>query len=329
MTTSAGDLQVGFGEESSWNTPVTPDHFIEVTDESVKQTIDRIESSGLRTNRVLASSANWTPGNVDINGDLNFEFQSRGMGLLLKHLTGVTPTITTPGGGSTSRNQATKLSATETTDGKGLTFQIARTDVAGARQKFTYSGAKIASWELSCNAGEILMGKVTLDAASETQATGSVTSPTYPTGTPLVYAGAAITLAGSSFDVKSFDIKGDNGLKTDRYVLGSTTKKEQLQTGLRSVTGTLGVEWTGLTAYQRFTTGATATLQAKFQSLNTIDGSIYASLTITMEKVRFDGDTPVGGGQLIEHNLNFVALDDESTGTSPVLFDYTSLDTSA
>ena len=32
---------------------------------------------------------------------------------------------------------------------------------------------------------------------------------------------------------------------------------------------------------------------------------------------------------LVEHNLNFVALDDESSGTSPVIFDYTSLDTAA
>jgi hypothetical protein len=84
MTIAAGDLQLSFGEESTFNTTVAPTRAIEVTDEDLKTTIDRVESKGLRTARVLASKTNWNAGNIDVGGDIGFEVQSRGMGLLFR-----------------------------------------------------------------------------------------------------------------------------------------------------------------------------------------------------------------------------------------------------
>jgi hypothetical protein len=167
------------------------------------------------------------------------------------------------------------MSATETTDGKSLTFEAARTgrdrhppEVCLRRLSDRFMGT-------SCNAGEVLMGKVTIDGASEAVTTASARRAfTYPAGVPLVYTGAAISVAGSTFTVKQFDLKGDNGLQQSRYMLGSSTKKEQLQTALRSVTGTLTCEWSGLTAYQRFVNGTTASLSATFNTVSPIEGSL-------------------------------------------------------
>jgi Phage tail tube protein len=331
MTIAAGDLQLAFGEESTFNTTVTPTRVIEVTDENLKTTIDRVDSKGLRTQRTLASKTNWNAGNIDVGGDIGFEVSSRGMGLLFKHMLGVTsPTLTTPAGGTNAKKQSYGLSATETTDGKSLTIEAARTDITGTRQKFVYGGCKVASWELSVNAGEVLMGKITVDGASETATTASATSLTYPTGVPLVYTGAAISVGGSTFSVKQFDLKGENGLQQSRYMLGSSTKKEQLQTAIRAVSGTLTCEWSGLTAYQRFINGTTASLSATFSTVSAIEGSLLGSVTITIPDVRFDGDTPnTNPAQIIEHPLNFVVLDDESTATAPITIDYVSLDTAA
>lgn len=329
MAYSAGDLQVGFGEESSWNNATFPtvSRFLEVTDENIKLSIDRIESKGLRTQRTLASKTNWTSGNIDVSGDFSFELNSRGMGLLFKHVLGATPVTTTPSGGTNARTHTIGMSPNDIADGKSLGLEVARTDITGTRYRFRYSGAKIPQFEISCNAGEIAMGKATVDAAAEAVSTSTITTASYLAGVPLVFTGAAVNVAGSSFAVKSFELKIDQGLKTDRYVLGSSTKLEQIQTGLRSVTGSLGVEWSGLTAYQRFTAGTTAAVSVTFATISAIEGSIMGGLTITLPDVRFDGDTPMGGGQIVEHNLPFVVLDDESTNTSPVTFAYTSLDT--
>ena len=325
MAYNAGDLQVGLGSEGSWNaSSTTINKFIEVTGETLKASYDRVESKGLRTQRILAAKDKFTKGKVDVNGDLEFEWLTNGQGFLLEHMLGASVTTTTVVAGV--KKHSYSLTSGMTTDGKGLAAQIVRTDVAGTRQPFTYSGLKVSSWEISAQQGEVCQGKLTFDGANET-VSGTAASPTYIAGTPLVYAGAAISVDGASFEVKSVSIKGENALKADRYVLGSNIKKEQVQSGMRTVTGTLGVEFKDVTAYNRVVNASVVSFQAKFESLDVITGSTKASLTVTIPDVRFEGETPTGGGQIIEHSLNFVALDDESSAASPCTIEYVTSDT--
>jgi len=323
MAYSAGDIQVGYGVESVFGTAVAPTKFFEITSESLKQTIDRTDSKGLRTQRVLASKANWSPGKIDAGGDIEFEWQTKGMGRLLGHLLGDTVSTT----GTTSYTHVYEMTAGETTNGKSMTWQVGRTDASGNRARFIYAGAKATSWEISAAAGEIVMGKVSLDAQSETVDATAPATATYPTGVPLVFQGAAVNVDGTSFTCKNVSIKGDNALKTDRYNLGSNLKKEQVQNGLRSITGQIGLEFDGLTAYNYVVNGSVKSFSAVFSSLDAIDGSVKASLTISLPDIRFDGETPVANnGQIIDHNLNFVALDDETGSASPCVITYVTLD---
>jgi hypothetical protein len=325
MAYNAGDLQVGLASEGSWNaSSTTINKWIEVTGETVKASYDRVEAKGLRTQRILAAKDKFTKGKVDVNGDLEFEWLTNGQAFLLEHMLGSSVTTTTVVSGV--KKHSYSLTAGTTTDGKGLAAQIVRTDVAGARQPFTYSGLKVSSWEISAQQGEVCQGKLTLNGANETVG-GTAATPTYIAGTPLVYAGAAITVGGSSFEVKSVSVKGENMLKADRYVLGSNIKKEQVQSGVRTITGTLGVEFNDVAAYNRVVNASVVSFQAKFESLDAVTGSTKASLTITMPDIRFEGETPTGGGQIIEHNLNFMALDDETSATSPCTIDYVTTDT--
>jgi hypothetical protein len=325
MGYSAGDLQVGLGSEGSWNAASTTiNKFIEVTSETVKASYDRVESKGLRTQRILAAKDKFTKGKVDVNGDLEFEWLTNGQGFLLEHMLGATVDTTDVVSGV--KKHTYTLTSGTTTDGKGLAAQIVRTDVGGTRRPFTYSGLKVSSWEISAQQGEVCQGKLTLDGANETVG-GTAAASTYVAGTPLVYAGAAITVAGTAFEVKSVSIKGENALKADRYMLGSNIKKEQVQSGMRTVTGTLGVEFKDVAAYNRVVNASVVAFQAKFESLDAITGSTKASLTVTIPDIRFDGETPTGGGQIIEHSLNFMALDDDSSSTSPCTIEYVTSDT--
>lgn len=331
MGYSAGDLQVGFGVESTWNTGVAPTRYVEVISESLKADRDRMDSKGLRSGRTLEGKDKFVAGKVDVGGDIELELQTKGIGFLFGHMLGATVSTTTASGGTSAKTHTYSMKATETTDGKGLTAHVVRTDVAGARQRFGYSGVKVQSWELSSQAGEICTMKLTLDGANETvngSSAYAATTPSYSSSSiPLVFTGAAISVDGSSFEVKNCSIKGDNSIKTDRFVLGSNIKREQVQAGLRTVTGQLGVEFAGTTAYNYVVNANAVAFQAKFESVAEIEVGVKASVVVNLPDIRFDGETPNGGGQIIEHNLSFVALDNESNDDSPCTIAYTTLDT--
>lgn len=325
MTYSAGDLQVGFGIESTWGTAVTPTRTFEVVSEAFKASYDRIDSKGIRTSRVLQSKTGWATGKVDVNGEVELELPTKGLGMLLSAMVG---TATATGTGTTAKTYVYNMTAGATTDGKGLTAEVSRADIGGTRQVFTYAGLKVQSWEVSAAQGELCMLKLSLDGKSETLGT-TVTTAAYPTSLPFVFTGAAISVGGSTFECKQVSVKGDNALKVDRYALGDKYKKEQVQSGLRSITGSLTADFNGVTAYNRVVNGDVVAFEAKFESAGEIATGVKASLTINIPDVRFEGDTPTGGGQLIDQTLNFVALDDESGSASPCVITYVTLDAAA
>ena len=160
------------------------------------------------------------------------------------------------------------------------------------------AGATIASVTSSTAA--------TLSANASASGTGvtftfgvALASASYPASIkPLKFNHAAITIGGSSVNVNSLSISGDNGLNTDRRYLGTQYVAEPLEAGLRNYSGTLDVEFANLTHYTRFVAGTEAALVASFTS-----GS--DSVTITTN-VRFDGSTPqVGGPEMLMQSLPF------------------------
>lgn len=127
----------------------------------------------------------------------------------------------------------------------------------------------------------------------------ALASASYPASIkPLKFNHAAITIGGSSVNVNSLSISGDNGLNSDRRYLGTQFTAEPLESGLRSYSGTLDVEFADLTHYTRFVAGTEAALVASFTSGTD-------SVTITTN-VRFDGSTPqVGGPETLMQSLPF------------------------
>lgn len=335
MAYSAGDLQVGFGIEalpgasSGWNpaTPATATRFIEVVSESVKASYDRIDSKGLRSQRVLEGKDKFVTGKVDVSGDIEFELQTKGLGFLFGHMLGSTVTSATAAGGTSAKTHTYAMTAGTTTDGAGLTAQIVRADNTGTQQGFSYTGCKVQSWELMAAQNEVCTAKLTLDGANEKVGTTPATASYGSSSTPLVFSGAAILVAGSSFECKSVSIKGDNKLKTDRYVLGSNIKKQQINSGVREISGQIGLEFSGTAAYNRVVNADSVAFQATFSSIADIESGVKSSVVVTIPDIRFEGETPTGGGQIIEHNLTFKALDDETSATSPISIAYTTLDT--
>lgn len=326
----AGGLSAQFGmvDEATFGVPPTVSRFLEFNNETLDQSIARIDSSGLRVGRKVLRSSQWVPGKKNVTGDVEFEWQQQGMGLLLKHSFG-SIVSSQPNVGSNPTVWEHKATVGQI-DGKSFTCQVGMGDVTGNQRAFTYSGCKISKWDLSVAVDGLLLFKPTIDGISESTSI-ALAAATYAANTnPLSFVGATITMpGGATGNVSKFDLTGDNGLSLARYFLsgaGAQTKKEQLEEGLRPYAGSLDVEFTDLTAYNLFVNGTMGIMTAFFEGAN-ISGSYNYALELTMSGVRFDGKTPdVSGPKIVVQTMPFVALD-TGDGTGGVQAVYRTTDT--
>ena len=329
--------QVGWSEETTYGTAVTVAKFAEFNQESVKLNIGRIESKSIRAaNRVLRNDR-WIANKKGAAGDLEVEVQSKGMGLLFKHMLG-SSVITTPGGATLSRKHRYILGDIGAGANPSLTVQVGRPDIAGTVQPFTYKGVRVKDWEMSCDVDGILMLKLGLDAQDETTATGLAAASFPATSEVLNYVGGSFTLGGTytlatdvvaggtAFDVMKFNVKSDNKINDGRYFIrANTLKKAPILADLVDTTVTADVEFNTLTDYNRFANGTTGVFYALFAG-STIETTFKYQVEVIFPVVRFDGETPtIQGNDVTTHTISMKPLFD---GTNdPLVVTYQTTDT--
>lgn len=286
--------QLGFAEESTYGTFVAPTRFLELNNSNVKFERERIDSGGIRAGRRVLHR--WAPGIQRVAGDVEFELAPQGFALLWKHILGG---ISTAGA-----NPYTHTVTPGDLAGKSLSLQIGKPDIGGTVRVFSYLGVKVTGIELSAAVNEYAMMTVSfygnhLDTAQ------TLGTATYPTGlTPFDFTKGSVSLAGSGFDVKEFTLNIDNGLEVDRHFIRATTperSKEPLESTRRDITGSMTADFSDLTALNRFINGTEAALVLTFNA------GASAQTTITMN-VRFDGEDPDLGPELLEQPLQFKAV---------------------
>jgi hypothetical protein len=285
--------QIGIGVESTVGTAATPTRFYEFNDESIAQTIERIESEGLRTgNRVLRSDR-FVSGQKAIEGSFSMDMTAGNTAILFKHALGA---VATAGSFVHTCTMSDPF-------GLGLTLEVGRPGNDGTVRAFTYAGCKINTLDLSVSVGELLSAEFGI-IGTTAETIGSVTSASYGTGLELLhFAGAAITVGGTAYPCKDFSLSVNNGLTGDRYVLGSQIAQQPIASSMAEVTGSLVAEFVDATAYNRVVNATTAAIVATFTD------SASKSITVTVPVARFDGDTPtVGGPDILDQTLNFKGL---------------------
>jgi len=300
---------------------VAPTRFLEFVDESIQLTVDRIESTGLRTGNQLLRIDRWAANRKGAAGDVNWEVANTGFGLLFKHMFGGS-VISTPTNGVLTRDHTYTLADPI---GKSLSVQLGVTDTAtGTTNPFTYKGSKITSWEFSQALDGIAMLKTTIDAMDEDQ-TISLGAASYPAAQSLFnFTQAQATVAGANFDVTGITLSYDAALKTDRYfVRTNTLKKEPIRNAFVAFTGSIDCEFTDLSAYNRFVNGTLAAVTLTYtgaQIENVASPGPYSyQLIWTLPQVRFDGTSPdVGGPDIVPLTLPIKVLWDGTTSPSLV-----------
>ena len=285
--------QIGIGVETTVGTAATPTRFYEFNDESIAMTIERIESEGLRTgNRVLRSDR-YASGQKAIEGSFSMDMTADNTAILFKHALGAVATAGT----------YTHTCTMADPFGLGLTIEVGRPGNDGTVRAFTYAGCKINSLDLSVSVGELLSAEFgVIGTTAET--IGTVTAASYGSSLELLhFAGAAITVAGTSYPCKDFSLSVNNGLTADRFVLGSQVAQQPIASSLAEVTGSLTSEFLDATAYNRVINATHAAVVATFTD------STADTITVTVPVARFDGDTPsVGGPDILDQTLNFKGL---------------------
>lgn len=293
--------QLGYKQETTWGTGVVVDTFVPFLNETLKYDPGILVSNGILAGALLQRESQTTNGKVTAGGDLGLELYDRSVGVLLYHALGSVTTTAT-----TAPYTHTMSLSSEPLKGKGLTVQVGRPDKTGTVQPFTYTGCKVASWEIALTAGEIGTLGLTLVAQDETTATGLASASfTTPTPSPMtgVYSGGSFSLAGSSLCVRSVKIHGDNKLNVDRRCIGTRLISEPVRMDYTDLTGEVTLEFPDLVHYNRFKAGTTGTMV--FGAANQ-DGS--STLNVTANVRTMGAPVNVSNRDILLSTMSFKCL---------------------
>ncbi len=308
--------------QSDYATAVVVDRPFEFNSESITHDIVQLYSRGFGRGRVDATDRVKV---VTRNhaGDIESDVMNKSFGLLFQHMLGQ-DTVT----GSSANKTHTCVLDSVAQQGKFMTVQIGRADVAGTPEPFTYRGGKITKWDLSCALDQILKLKTSWSFAQVATNT-ALAAPSWPSAQePFIFAEGAVTVGGSSKFAKSFRLSGDPKMVTDRRGIGNVMK-EPLAGDFTEITGSLGCEFEDLTDWAAAIAGTQQALVITFTLATVIPTTVVPySLTITCPKVLFTEAKPtVGGAGLIPLELPFRVLDDRTN--PPVKFEYVTSDAAA
>lgn len=317
------DSVLGFAKETTYGTAVAPTRFYELVSESLAGKYERVDSEAIRKGQRVLNKDRFVVNPKGAEGDVTLEVLDKGFGFFLEHMFG---SVATTGASSPYTHTGSVGELT----GKSLTCQVQRVDSAGAPQTFTYEGGKVTSWELSNSVDQILQLSLSLDFEAETVGAGAgayaAASPTYPASSQLLaFNSGSVNIGGTAVHLTEFSLKGDNGLKTDRYRLGTSSKREPLEEGMREYEVECKLDFEGLTQYNRVAAATAAGALAVVTASWTAVGGF--GVTVTMNNVRFDEvENPFDGANVIEQSLKGMALTDSSNAT-PVSLAYVTSDT--
>jgi hypothetical protein len=295
---------------------------MEFNSESLEYKKKIAQSQGLRAGGRLGRTAKRVVVSSDASGDIALDLPTKGLGLILSHAMGTTPSPTTVASGVYSYAFTLGDSG-----GKSFTTQVGVPKLDGTIVPKTFTGCKVASFEISVSNGGMAEGKFALDAKDMTTATALAT-PAYVVSNVFHFAQGSVTRNGVAVaNVSDFSVSVDNTLKADRFNLGSAGKKsEQIIAGFRKASGKMSAEFTNSDFFTDFMTDADVAITLKFEGA-VISGGFKESLTITIPSARLDSDTPkVAGPDVVTQSLDFEILDNSSS--EPITITYQTTDSS-
>jgi len=314
--------QFGIKEETVYGTPVTVDRFLEIESSSVVTKVGKVESPVLGSQYLKASHVSTYVAGAE--GDVIWPVMSKGFGKLFKQLLGASSSVQV---GGTAEWVHTFTPDAAGGAGVSATAQLGKPAVDGTVHPFTYEGGKVTAWEFELSINEVL--KLTATWVFENVLTATpLASPSYLAGREqFLWTNATLTWGGTTICVREFTLSGERSLDTERYCLGSTSRKEPILNGLSEINIEATGEFASLAAYNDFIAGTQRelVLTVTGSPIPTASNPYKIVFTIAAAELVDPGEPEISGPEILEQPLNFRALDN---GTDPVIqIDYHTDDT--
>lgn len=312
------------GVESSYGTAVTPDRFYEIQEgEGLERKHSVLQPTGLRPNLWCPLGTGRTVGRHWGEGPVVMEVAPSGFGRWFQHMLGA-GTVVQSGTVAAYNHTYTPGSLT----GKSLTIQKAVMSSAGSAVPFTFEGCKIPEWEMKISNDGYCLLTVSIDA-EQVRDTTALVAANYGTAVPFNFTQAALTLGGTALaGVTDFTIKQNNGLKLDRWYIGTGGVKAQpIEVGFRQISGQLQAEFPSVDGmYAAFTADTGLGLVLTFTGPNIGTTGVASKLTLTLADIRFGGETPkISGPGPADFTAPFEGFEAAAGGTA-IKIEYTSPD---
>ena len=292
---------VGIGEEVTWGTPVAFTNWLRLTSATMTRDITREVDPTMGTDAAVAHVelgavtfiASETAG---LSIEFPFSYDDSTL-MLLKHALG---TVATTGAGPYVHTftLATPLPT-------GLTAEI----ITGTSAKSEdFEGGKIASWEISGEAGKALM--CSFDLICETSiARATKSSPTYSSAGLRAYHHqvGAISWNARTPKMVSFKISGDNGIDR-RQLLGSSDTAEPSPENPIAISCEITIEYDSVTGDNIY---ADYIAQTAADLAFTVTGTTNNAVTFTIHNAIITSHSmPVSSRGKLTQTLTFTGYGD-------------------
>ena len=344
--TLQSDASIGFGDESTYGTGVTPTRWIEFLDQSMVQNPKYVQGQGLRVGKIVPRTARRALSMVDVSGDISWEWATLGMGKLFRYMLG-TSTSTLVSGALYQQ-----LHTPAVTDPMpSATIQAGLPPIGGgATLPQTFLGCVVDKWSIDVDFQKALITVKTTWKGKEMVTATAYTAPSYAAapglftfpqgaiqigvvGTAVLTVPTASALASMTSpaaiasNVTKFSLSCDNATDDGAYAFnGSGKRVRQPVLGMRNITGQMTVEltdnqWRDWYIGQNALT-AILTFTSPIQS-----GGTNLKAQITVPNFILEGDIPTpNGGKIVTTDIKFTVLDGESAA-SPLYIAQTTTDT--
>jgi len=306
-------------KETAYGTPVAPDKFLDIVSESLAYRNNVIYVENVNAVDFLKQVA----GPYGIAGDFDLKIEPENIGHILLGLFGQ---VTSEQQGATSAYKHTFKPISEDTELPSFTFEVGIGAVTARR----IAGCKVRRLSLSCAAGDLLLGSVTL--VGKKDAIQSLQTPSFSALPPFAWNQATITRAGSAIKPLGFEFNYENILSEDEYRLTTDRTIQELPWLSRRISGRLDLKFANADDLKRFYGSATATepqetietiaLNFKFVGA-LIEATYYYTLELDLPKVVYDiANANINVRDKIVQGLEWTALYD-ATATYPAKIDLT------
>ncbi|MFI6861295.1 phage tail tube protein [Streptomyces sp. NPDC050421] len=306
------DASIGISPEATYGTPAAKVEGYEGKADSWKTTREFIESVGFRAGMQTARADRRNIVNMGGEGELEVDLLDAGASGLLsavfdKHDGGTPDAVT----GLTAH----VFNTDSVTSAPSFTSQMLRPTVEGTHVAYRHVGCVATEFSLTAEVENPVVLNVTFDFQDVSHS--STSSEFLPIAYPeesyaYDWTRAAITIkrAGASvvFDVNSFELTGELGLKVDRrFLRGNQLKKKPVRNAVPTYEGTFEGEFGdgSLALYEAFLAGESVEFALELEGM--IPGT---SVKVDCPAIQFTGESPEASVDEVSiFNLPFRVLD--------------------